>query len=117
MGGGGRRRISTNVENSRSGSPDAAGRPRASGFIRIFRWAGETAAIGRWFAETSSAQRGITANAYPTATSLSDVAEMNTVTWGPESPPTFPHIAHESLRSWIDHHVERGTKIVTRSAR
>ncbi len=50
-------------------------------------------------------------------TSLSDVAEMNTVTWGPESSPTLPHRTHKSDASCVNHHVERGTKIVTRSAR
>jgi len=50
-------------------------------------------------------------------TSLSDVAVMNTVTWGPESSPRTPHRAHVSLCSWVNHHVERGTKVVTRPAR
>lgn len=50
-------------------------------------------------------------------TSLSDVAEMNTVTRGPEAAPTSPNITHDALSSSIDHHVERGTKVVTRSPR
>lgn len=50
-------------------------------------------------------------------TSLSDVAEMNTVSRGPESPPTTPHIPHDSGRSWLDHHVECCTKVVARAAR
>ena len=54
---------------------------------------------------------------YHGRTSLSDVAEMNTVTWGPESSPTTPHRTHKSEASIFDHHVERGTNVVTRSAR
>ena len=42
---------------------------------------------------------------------------MNTVSWGPESSPTLPHRTHDSLRSLVDHHVERGTNVVARSAR
>ena len=53
----------------------------------------------------------------PISTSLSDVAVMNTVTLGPEPSPTSPHRTHESLPSFVDHHVERGTNAVTRSAR
>jgi len=60
----------------------------------------------------------VTATAlYEGRTSLSDVAEMNTVTRGPESPPTSPNRAHKSDPSIFDHHVERGTNVVTRSAR
>jgi len=50
-------------------------------------------------------------------TSLSDVAEMNTVTWGPEASPIIPHRAHQPLSSCVHHHVERGTNVVTTSAR
>ena len=42
---------------------------------------------------------------------------MHRVTWGPESSPSLPNRTHDSLRSRIDHHVERGTKVVTRAAR
>jgi len=48
---------------------------------------------------------------------LSDVAEMNTVTRGPESSPTSPHIAQDPFCSWTDHHVESRTVVVTRSPR
>jgi len=60
---------------------------------------------------------GSTAAVHRARTSLSDVAEMNTVTWGPESSPLLPNRAHESDPSIFDHHVERGTKVVTRAAR
>ncbi len=42
---------------------------------------------------------------------------MNTVTWGPEPSPRTPHSTHMSDSSRVDHHVERGPMIVTRSAR
>ncbi len=54
---------------------------------------------------------------YHGKTSLSDVAKMHTVTWGPESSPALPNRAHESDPSTFDHHVECGTNVVTRCAR
>ena len=50
-------------------------------------------------------------------TPLPDVTEMNTVTIGPEPSPLSPHITHKPDPSIFDHHVERGTNVVARSAR
>ncbi len=42
---------------------------------------------------------------------------MHTVTWGPESSPRLPYSTHESFSSRVNHHVERGTNAMARSAR
>jgi len=81
--------------------------------------AGVLGPTGRRAVRTSIAGSAVTTKlrTHSWSTSLSDVAEMNTVSWGPESPPSLPNRAHQPDPSTFDHHVERGTNVVARAAR